>query len=465
MQSKVSAKQIVMALLAAMLFIAVPMVVAAQDDNAQMQVLEFKGVVEAIDATTATVSSLVFDISRAELDDDGPILVGAMVEVDFVMLEGARVALEVYLERDDNNGFDAQLEGLLEAIGEGTITVNGLTIDTTQAVFEDGIEVNTVVEVYYSYVEGVLVAVRVESAEDDGSDDDNDNDRFEDYYFYGVLESLTATEAIVNGVTFDASRAILDDDVAVGVAVKVEYVIIEGVFVATEIETDDDSNVNDNDDDRFEDYYHYGVLESLTATQAIVSGVTFDASRAILDDDVAVGVAVKVEYLIIEGVFVATEIETDDDSNDDSNGNDDDDDSSNDDDGVCVVEQPDDWTTYTVKAGDTLSAIALATDTDLDDLIEVNCIENPRAVAVGTILYVEEEADFSDISNEDDDNSGDDDDSNNDDDDNGDDNGGDDNGDDNGDDDNGDDNGDDDDGDDDDGDDDDGDDEEEGDDD
>ncbi len=122
MSHNLSVKQMIMALLAALLLIAVPMATAAQDDvdPVIVQTMEFKGVLEAIDATSATVSGLVFDISRAELDDDGPLLVGAMVKVEFVMVAGAPVALEVYLERDDNDGFDAQLEGLLEAIGEGT---------------------------------------------------------------------------------------------------------------------------------------------------------------------------------------------------------------------------------------------------------------------------------------------------------------------------------------------------------
>jgi hypothetical protein len=49
---------------------------------------------------------------------------------------------------------------------------------------------------------------------------------------------------------------------------------------------------------------------------------------------------------------------------------------------------PPDWTTYVVQPGDTLFAIAQATDSSLIDLLTVNCIESEQEVSVGSVLFV-----------------------------------------------------------------------------
>nr|PZN52970.1 MAG: hypothetical protein DIU68_13520 [Chloroflexota bacterium] len=47
-----------------------------------------------------------------------------------------------------------------------------------------------------------------------------------------------------------------------------------------------------------------------------------------------------------------------------------------------------DWTAYTVQAGDTLGALAIATNTPLVDLVIGNCLQNPDLITTGQTLYL-----------------------------------------------------------------------------
>ncbi|MBC8170233.1 MAG: LysM peptidoglycan-binding domain-containing protein, partial [Anaerolineae bacterium] len=93
----------------------------------------------------------------------------------------------------------------------------------------------------------------------------------------------------------------------------------------------------------------------------------------------------------------------------------------------CVPVQPSGWVVYFVKSGDTLSGLAAATASTMSELINVNCITNPRLLVTGEQLYLPTMPETSDPGSSGGDNNG------------GDDNGEDDNGDDDNDDDNGDD--------------------------
>lgn len=47
-----------------------------------------------------------------------------------------------------------------------------------------------------------------------------------------------------------------------------------------------------------------------------------------------------------------------------------------------------DWSAYTVQAGDTVGALAIATNTALADLVIGNCLQNPDLIQVGQTLYL-----------------------------------------------------------------------------
>jgi LysM repeat protein len=54
----------------------------------------------------------------------------------------------------------------------------------------------------------------------------------------------------------------------------------------------------------------------------------------------------------------------------------------------CIVLQPSGWVRYRVEPGDTLSGLAVETDTTLERVIQVNCIENPSILIVGQTLFL-----------------------------------------------------------------------------
>lgn len=53
---------------------------------------------------------------------------------------------------------------------------------------------------------------------------------------------------------------------------------------------------------------------------------------------------------------------------------------------ACIVRE--DWFTYAVKAGDTLSQIARRASTTIDELVVANCLVDPNQLFAGQILYV-----------------------------------------------------------------------------
>jgi hypothetical protein len=54
---------------------------------------------------------------------------------------------------------------------------------------------------------------------------------------------------------------------------------------------------------------------------------------------------------------------------------------------------PDDWYEYTVERGDSLTRIAQATNSTVDELIAANCLDDPNRIRVGSIILVPNEPD------------------------------------------------------------------------
>ncbi len=56
--------------------------------------------------------------------------------------------------------------------------------------------------------------------------------------------------------------------------------------------------------------------------------------------------------------------------------------------GPCLPEQPEGWVRYVVRSGDTLSALAVRSETTLEVLQAVNCIDDPRLIRVGQVVFL-----------------------------------------------------------------------------
>jgi hypothetical protein len=223
---------------------------------------------------------------------------------------------------------------------------------------------------FYLLTAALLIAILPMTTAAQGATEEPEVDDDNLAVFTGTVEELGETTLVVSGVTFDSTTADFgDDEIEVGSLVSVEFIIVEespvAVRVALRGEDDDDIEVED------EDVVLVGVLEALEEASIVVSGLTIDTTNASIEEGVEVGATVMVEFELVEEELVAVEV------------------SVYEEDDTCVAEQPEGWTTYTVEEGDTLSAIAVASDTPLDDLIEVNCYQNNRVLLVGAVLYVE----------------------------------------------------------------------------
>jgi hypothetical protein len=162
---------------------------SSDDDGA----FKLTGILEEMDETTVTVFGLVFSIEDAEMDTDTPFVIGDVVEVEFIVVDGELVALKVEPKHDDDDSdsdsdsdddmdedhdADFKLAGVVEAMEGGTITILGLTFSIEDVEIDDdgSFEIGDVVKVEFSIVDDELVAVEVSIDDDDDMDDDDVDD-------------------------------------------------------------------------------------------------------------------------------------------------------------------------------------------------------------------------------------------------------------------------------------------------
>jgi hypothetical protein len=53
----------------------------------------------------------------------------------------------------------------------------------------------------------------------------------------------------------------------------------------------------------------------------------------------------------------------------------------------CATTPPG-WIAYTVEPGDSMSLLAIQTDSTIDELVAGNCLPNPDTIEVGTVMYL-----------------------------------------------------------------------------
>lgn len=149
--------------------------------------------------------------------------------------------------------------------------------------------------------------------------------------FIGPLTPGETGFIIVNGQTVDISGAEIYPGVtlAAGEVVKVEAYIIDGAFVAREIQLPDDDDVMPGEIEL------EGVIDSINGTTYTIGNFSFEVtSLAEIEDGVMAGEYVKVHFMVDdEGNWVVREVKLDeaDDSSDDMDDDSSDDASSNDD--------------------------------------------------------------------------------------------------------------------------------------
>ncbi len=185
-----------------------------------------------------------------------------------------------------------ELVGSIEAVGPGTITVNGLVIDVSGAEVETALTVGRLVKVEgFLFEDGALRAYEVEAA-----DRDDDRDQFE---MVGVVEAVAPGQMTIAGIIFNLANAEVTPGLVVGDQVKVHANrSTTGEWLAREVKRfvpggDDSDDFDDNRDDRDDDQTSVSPVTGACMFEIEVSsanlhtgpGTGYDAQGYVLDDE------------------------------------------------------------------------------------------------------------------------------------------------------------------------------------
>lgn len=295
--------------------------------------IEVEGPIQALGASSVTVQGMTFAVTAQTSiidDDENPLTfadlaVGLAVEVEgHAVAGGSLVADEIKVE--DRGGDEIEVEGLVSARTDSSLTVGGFTFGvTSQTVIMDddddplpfsAITVGLAVEVEGSLqTNGALVAREIK-VEDRGDGE---------VKVEGLIEVLSAEALTVSGVTFaitnqtvvvdNDDRPLSVDTLAVGLYVEVEgRTAADGTLAARTIE------VEDFDDDELE---LRGAIEAIGDASLTVLGTAFTVTgqTAVLGDrnqpiafaDLVVGETVEVKARLgTDGTRIATRIKRED---------------------------------------------------------------------------------------------------------------------------------------------------------
>lgn len=257
------------------------------DDSFSDDEVEFTGKVDFVSADSIVVNGVTFLISSTTsvLDDDrSPISILDIVVGQVVEIRGERsgngslTATNVKIEDDFSSEDEIEFTGVVEAIGEASITVNGtvFTVDDATVVTDHAnqpivfavLVVGETVEIKgYRQADGSVRAVRIHR-EDRGEDE---------VELTGLIESIDAGSLVVSGLTFVTNEltVILDNnrnpivfaDLAVGMVVEIRADVQPGgALLATDIKIED----------RLEDEVEVrGVVDSVGDSTMVVLGQSF----------------------------------------------------------------------------------------------------------------------------------------------------------------------------------------------
>ncbi len=247
----------------------VPLLVAVPLAQNTETVIEFLGLIEAVNQNTITVNGQILDILGAQVNT--PLAVGATVRVEAVIASDGRfVAREV--NPTDLLPDEVEIIGTLRAFDGATITVSGQVIDILGAQINALIPIGSRVRVRASLSpQGTWVAREVDAFV---SDDDlpaqtpeavpplptlapvqtlevapDDDGEFE---IVGTLQQIGSDFIVVAGLSINVAGAEIKDPLVQGQLVKVHLRFVDGQLIAREVERadfDDDERFDNDDDD------------------------------------------------------------------------------------------------------------------------------------------------------------------------------------------------------------------------
>jgi hypothetical protein len=166
---------------------------------------------------------------------------------------------------------------------------------------EEEIVLGDFVKVKYYEEEELLIALEVEL----------EDEEFEEFEIKGYLEEYVIGEyIIVDGVQYELTMDTeVEEELEVGDFVKVKYYEDEELFIALEVELEDEE---------FEEFEVKGYVDEYEEGYIIVDGVRYELTMDTeIEDEIEVGDFVKVKYYEDEETLIALEVELEDEDDDD----------------------------------------------------------------------------------------------------------------------------------------------------
>ncbi|MFN8421641.1 MAG: DUF5666 domain-containing protein, partial [Anaerolineae bacterium] len=150
--------------------------------------VELRGTITALASTTITVDGLIVDISNAEINVTLAIGLRVKVEGQFgtagVLIARQVNALLPNDDQDNSSVGEVEFRGTITAVNGAILTVNGLSVDTSNAEIKGTLAVGKQVKVEGQLVSSksvkareveVISSIRDRRGEDDSSDDQGDD--------------------------------------------------------------------------------------------------------------------------------------------------------------------------------------------------------------------------------------------------------------------------------------------------
>jgi hypothetical protein len=246
-------------LVALALLLAVPQVLARQDDDT----VELVGLIETVRVDEIEVNGLLIYTAGAEINV--PLEVDQPVKVEGALLtDGAIQAREIDAAERGLLPGEIEIVGTLASLDAFQAEVNGLVFDVRTAEVQSGLELGERVKVHASLSpEGTWIAREIEryipgedDMMDDQRDDGDDLDDKGEFEIVGTLDEIGDGFIQVSGQVIDTASAEIEGQLVIGALVKVEGYVIDGAWIAREVEPTglnvsafDDDDMDDEDDD------------------------------------------------------------------------------------------------------------------------------------------------------------------------------------------------------------------------
>ncbi len=303
------------------------------DDCGDASSFEFKGILEEMPvgggSGTWTVSGVDFQATSTTQfrTEHGPLVVGACVEVKYIVQGGQNVALKIASEEPkecQQAGVSKQeVHGTVDAMPSdglvGTWVIDGVEYEATNAtVFEqrDGpFGVGACVEVEFVVQGSTRVALKIKTDDDCGASGNA-------HKVYGVVEVLPAGLIgtwTISGTQYEVTSTTElktpHGPFAVGVCVEVKYTLSGTTRLALEIETESPDECGLRVEGEFE---VKGIIEQMPSDglvgQWVISGQTYTTTAQTRFEQehgaFEVGRCVEVKYTVSGSDRIATKIET-----------------------------------------------------------------------------------------------------------------------------------------------------------